>query len=160
MRNSILVILLSIQVLSAQNYLPPFKPWKGKSESILLKSTNRFITPFELSNGENSATSVELHDWFSELINEYPIVSRQSIGKTAQNRDIWMYAIRQAGKTNPHFYFKLEFMQEKLTEKMRACWYSENCSAKKIRKFSIMSISYSFPFSMWMDMNVLLNLTE
>jgi len=106
MRNCILVILLSIQVLSAQNFLPPFQPWKGKSEAILLKSSERFVTPFELSNGENSATRVQLYDWFSELMKEYPIVSRQSIGKTAQNRDIWMYAIRKAGKTKPTLLFQ------------------------------------------------------
>jgi hypothetical protein len=85
MRNSVLVILLSIQILSAQNFLPPFQPWKGKSESILLKSTDRFVTPFELSNGANSATGMELYDWFSELIKEYPMISRESIGKSAQN---------------------------------------------------------------------------
>jgi hypothetical protein len=106
MRNSILVILLSIQVLSAQNFLPPFQPWKGKSEALLLKSSDRFVTPFELSNGANSATGNELYDWFSELMEEYPIISRQSIGKTAQNRDIWMYAIRQGGKNKPTLLFQ------------------------------------------------------
>ena len=106
MRNSILVILLTIQILSAQNFLPPVQAWKGKSEAMLLKSSDRFITPFELSNGENSATSKELYDWFSVLIKDYPIVSRQSIGKTAQNRDIWMYAIRQAGTSKPTLLFQ------------------------------------------------------
>jgi hypothetical protein len=106
MRISILVILLSIQILSAQNFLPPFQPWKGKSESILLKSSDRFVTPFELSYGANSATGTELYDWFSELIKEHPVISRESIGKTAQNRDIWMYAIRQAGKNKPTLLFQ------------------------------------------------------
>ena len=106
MRISFLVILLSFQVLSAQNFLPPVQAWEGKSESILLKSSDRFVTPFELSNGEKSATGTELYDWFSELIKEYPMISRESIGKTAQNRDIWMYAIRQAGKTKPTLLFQ------------------------------------------------------
>jgi hypothetical protein len=106
MINSILLILLSIQILSAQNFLPPVQAWKGKSEAILLKSSDRFVTPFESSNGANSATGKELYDWFSELIKEYPMISRESIGKTAQNRDIWMYAIRQAGKNKPTLLFQ------------------------------------------------------
>ena len=64
------------------------------------------VTPFELSGGMNSATKQELGDWFGKLQKTFPDVKQESIGKSAQNRDIWMYSIRRAGKEKPTFLFQ------------------------------------------------------
>jgi hypothetical protein len=89
-----------------QSYLPPVKPWKGTSENLLRSTKDPLVTPFELSGGKNSATALELYDWFSVLMHTYPEVQRESIGTTAQNRDIWMYSIRRAGESKPVFLFQ------------------------------------------------------
>ncbi len=102
----ILGLLLLIKCVSGQTYLPPTLAWKGKSEGILRTIKDPLVTPFELSSGLNSASSEELSNWFSKLMLKFPDIQSESIGKSAQNRDIWMYSIRRAGKEKPTFLFQ------------------------------------------------------
>jgi hypothetical protein len=102
----LLALILLTQSISAQSYLPPTLAWKGKSERIMRSNKDPLVTPFELSGGMNSATKQELGDWFKKLQETFPDVKQESIGKSAQNRDIWMYSIRRAGKEKPTFLFQ------------------------------------------------------
>ncbi|MFM2284942.1 MAG: hypothetical protein RLZZ543_439 [Bacteroidota bacterium] len=108
MKNTALVagfLLLSLGI-SAQAPLPPLMPWKGKSEQMMRSEKDRLQTPFEKSEGQNSATLQEVEEWFSKLMLQFPVVQKERIGTTALNRDIWMYSIRKAGKNKPTFLFQ------------------------------------------------------
>jgi len=88
-------VFLSLLCLStftsiAQSILPPVRDWHGKSESLIAKSNNRWITPTEKSNFVTTPTYSETMNWLKILSDSSPLLSMISIGKSAEDRDIMM----------------------------------------------------------------------
>jgi murein tripeptide amidase MpaA len=82
-------VLLSQQIF-AQSILPQVMEWKGKSESLIAKATNPWITPTEKSGFVTTPTYVETMNWFKKLDAASPLISMVSIGKSDEGRDIYM----------------------------------------------------------------------
>lgn len=78
--------------LFAQSHLPAVPAWKGRSEELIVKPKTPGITPFERSNGLESATEEQLTMWFDTLMQRDKRITRHALCTTAQNRTVWMYA--------------------------------------------------------------------
>lgn len=75
---------------SAQAILPPELAWTGKSELLIAKPNNAWITPTEKSGFRATPDYNETMNWFKKLAAASPLVSMVSIGKSAEGRDIFM----------------------------------------------------------------------
>lgn len=82
-------IILSQQII-AQSILPPVAKWNGKSESLVAKPGNVWITPTERSAFVTTPGYNETISWFKKLAAASPLISMVSIGKSPEGRDIFM----------------------------------------------------------------------
>lgn len=75
---------------NAQSYLPPSLEWHGKSESLIAKSNNPWITACERSGFVTTPDYNETMNWFKKLTAASPLLTMVSIGKSVEGRDIFM----------------------------------------------------------------------
>ena len=85
-------IICCLLVLSstAQSFLPPVIEWHGKSESLIAKINNPWITPSEKSGFITTPGYDETMNWFKKLATASPLLTMISIGKSVEGRDIFM----------------------------------------------------------------------
>ena len=86
---SLICIIITLQI-AAQSILPPVQEWHGKSESLIVKSNNPWITPAEKSDFVTTPTYDETMNWLKKLADASPMISMISIGKSPEGRDIYM----------------------------------------------------------------------
>ncbi len=88
----ILIATLTLMVgsLQAQSILPPIIQWNGKSESLIAKANNAWITSTEKSGFVTSPNYNETMSWFKKLADASPLLTMISIGKSPEGRDIYM----------------------------------------------------------------------
>jgi len=82
-------IALTQQII-AQSILPPVAQWNGKSESLIAKPNNTWITPTEQSGFVTTPNYNETMNWCKKLATASPLISMVSIGKSPEGRDIFM----------------------------------------------------------------------
>jgi hypothetical protein len=82
--------LLILQQIFPQSILPPVMEWKGKSESLIAKAANPWITPTEKSGFVTTPNYNETMAWFKKLTTASPLLKMVSIGKSAEGRDLFM----------------------------------------------------------------------
>jgi murein tripeptide amidase MpaA len=70
--------------------LPPELPWKGRSEKLVAGPKDAWVTPVELSGFTQTPDYPQTVSWLQKLADSSAHVTLQSIGKTDQNRDLWM----------------------------------------------------------------------
>jgi hypothetical protein len=87
--------LLVISQLSAQQHLPPTPIWNGKSLDLMLSKDADWATPFELSDGNSSASIIEMRNWFGRLRNKYSQVNELVIGQTINETEILAYTFSE-----------------------------------------------------------------
>ncbi len=75
---------------TAQSILPPAIPWSGKSESLVTKPNDPWITTAERSNFVSTPGYKETMNWFNKLAAASPLLTMISIGKSIEGRDIFM----------------------------------------------------------------------
>ena len=94
--------LCSLIVLSstAQSFLPPAIEWHGKSESLIAKANNPWITPSEKSDFVTTPDYKETMNWFKKVTAASPLLKMISIGKSVEGRDIYMI-IASTEKNSP-----------------------------------------------------------
>ena len=85
---------------TAQSILPPVAYWEGKSESLIAKSSNAWITPAEKSGFKTTPGYEETMGWFKKLATASPLVNMVSIGKSPEGRDIFMLIVSTEKMTN------------------------------------------------------------
>ena len=84
-----LLILIGVST-QAQPILPPVMEWKGKSELLIAKPNNPWITPTEKSGFITTPNYDETVSWLKKLSDVSPLLSMTSIGKSPEGRDIFM----------------------------------------------------------------------
>lgn len=82
--------LCSITVSQAQSILPPVTEWQGKSESLVAKASDPWITPIEKTNFVTTPDYRETMSWLNKLADASPLLTMVSIGKSPEGRDIFM----------------------------------------------------------------------
>lgn len=86
---SIICIITTLQ-LSAQSILPLVQEWHGKSESLIAKPDNPWITTVEKSDFVTTPTYEETMAWLKKLADASPLINMISIGKSPEGRAIYM----------------------------------------------------------------------
>lgn len=89
-RNLLFILILAITNSAAQSILPPIREWKGKSESLVAKPNNPWITPTETAEFVTTPGYSETMNWLKKLSDASPLLSMTSIGKSPEGRDIYM----------------------------------------------------------------------
>ncbi len=84
------IVLFSAFLVNAQSILPPVMEWHGKSESLIVKANNLWITPAEKSGFVMTPGYNETIEWFRKLTAVSPLLSMLSIGKSIEGRTIFM----------------------------------------------------------------------
>lgn len=84
------VCLLMVFTSTAQSFLPPAIEWHGKSESLIAKANNPWITPAEKSGFVTTPDYNATMSWFKKLAAASPLLTMISIGKSVEGRDIFM----------------------------------------------------------------------
>src|SRR3970040_1863685 len=85
-----IISLFILAVSTAQSILPPVIPWNGKSELLIAKSNNPWLSPTEKSGFITTPDYNETMNWFKKLSDASPLISMVSIGKSLEGRDIFM----------------------------------------------------------------------
>ncbi len=75
---------------SAQSILPPVMDRHGKSESLIVKANNPWITPAEKSDFVSTPDYNETVNWFKKLTAASQLLTMVSIGKSVEGRDVFM----------------------------------------------------------------------
>ena len=73
-----------------ESLLPPAQSWAGKSESLMVKADDPWITPAERTGLSATPDYDETVAWLTELVKAAPELEMVSIGRSLQGRDIWM----------------------------------------------------------------------
>nr|WP_237452252.1 M14 family metallopeptidase [Qipengyuania algicida] len=68
--------------------LPPAVPWTGRSEALIAKPNDPWITPAEKSDMVSTTTYAEMRAYMERLANASPLIHVVTIGKTALGRDL------------------------------------------------------------------------
>jgi murein tripeptide amidase MpaA len=102
----LLVAFLWAGSLCAQNsaetiILPPALDWEGRSLELVTDADDPWITPAEASGFETTPRYAETVDWIRRLADVSPDLSLVSLGKSAEQRDIWMVVAARDGVVLP-----------------------------------------------------------
>ncbi|MEB2773883.1 M14 family metallopeptidase [Algoriphagus sp. D3-2-R+10] len=74
----------------AQDIMPPLMLWDGKSKELLVSKSDKWVTPFELSDGFESPTYTETMAWIEKLAAASEYLELITIGTSEQGRSIQM----------------------------------------------------------------------
>ncbi len=75
---------------NAQSILPPVIDWHGKSEALIAKPNNPWITAAEKSDFVTTPDYNTTMNWFKKLSAASPLLTMISLGKSVEGRDIFM----------------------------------------------------------------------
>lgn len=90
-KSLITFLLIFITFFSfSQSILPPIRDWHGKSESLVVSSSNPWITHTEKSGFVSTPDYNETMSWLKKLDDASPLISMKSIGKSPEGRDIFL----------------------------------------------------------------------
>ncbi|ABL98373.1 M14 family metallopeptidase [Shewanella amazonensis] len=81
--------------------LPPIETWQGASEALMLARDSKWATPFEQSGGLKSPDYEATMAWLDKLVKRSKYLSKVSLGKSPQGRDIWMIVASKEGADTP-----------------------------------------------------------
>lgn len=84
------ILFLSGTTSYAQSILPPVAEWKGKSELLIAKANDPWITHTEKSGFITTPDYAETMAWFKKLSDASPLLSMITIGRSPEGRDIYM----------------------------------------------------------------------
>jgi murein tripeptide amidase MpaA len=100
---SVLIALFSfcITITWAQSILPPMTEWHGKSEKLVAKPTNPWITPTEKSSFKTTPNYEETVNWLKKLTASSPLLSMVAIGTSIEGRTIYMIVGTTASSFDP-----------------------------------------------------------
>jgi hypothetical protein len=87
----------------AQNVLdlPPTLPWSGRSERLLVKPTDNWITPAEAAGFQTTPRYAEVRAWLERLAAASPLLTLHSFGRTGEGRDMLYVRASRGGPAKP-----------------------------------------------------------
>jgi murein tripeptide amidase MpaA len=81
--------------------LPPTRPWSGRSERLIAKPTDKWITPAEAANFQTTPRYAEVRAWLERLAAASPLVTLHTFGHTGEGRDLLYVRASQGGPPKP-----------------------------------------------------------
>ena len=87
-----LIILMGLApgFVNGQDFLPPARNWKGKSENLIASPKDIWCTPSEKSGFNETPDYQTTINWLTKLCSSVPFLKMVSIGKSPEGRDIQM----------------------------------------------------------------------
>ena len=87
----------------AQNILdlPPARPWSGRSERLVAKPNDKWITPAEAANFETTPRYAEVKTWLERLAAASPLLTIHTFGRTGEGRDLLYVRASKGGPARP-----------------------------------------------------------
>ncbi|MFC5626851.1 M14 family metallopeptidase [Algoriphagus winogradskyi] len=83
-----LLLFATPTFIIAQDIMPPTIPWNGKSKELLVDKSEKWVTPFELSDGLESPTYAETMAWIEKLVANSEYLELVTAGTSEQGRPI------------------------------------------------------------------------
>lgn len=98
-----LFLLTTSASLAAQGPapLPPTLPWSGKSEALIIKAGDPWITPAEASGFKTTPRYADVKAWLERLDATSPLITMQSFGRTGEGRDLLYVRASKGGARKP-----------------------------------------------------------
>ena len=87
--------------IEPDSFLPPARPWHGKSEALAAAPDDLWATPCERSGFTESPARDEAVAWLRKLVDASPHLRMVSIGRSREGRDIWMVVASEGGLDHP-----------------------------------------------------------
>ncbi len=81
--------------------LPPPLAWSGKSEALVAKAGDPWITPAEASGFTTTPRAAEVNAWLARLAAASPLITVQTFGRTTEGRDLIYVRASKGGKDRP-----------------------------------------------------------
>jgi hypothetical protein len=81
--------------------LPPILPWSGRSEALIAKADDPWITPAEASGFRTSPRYAEVRAWLDRLAAASPLITVRSFGRTGEGRDLIYVRASKGGAKKP-----------------------------------------------------------
>jgi murein tripeptide amidase MpaA len=81
--------------------LPPTLPWSGKSERLIAKPNDNWITPAEAANFQTTPRYAEVSAWLEKLAAASPLLSLHRFGHTGEGRDMLYVRASKGGTAKP-----------------------------------------------------------
>lgn len=72
------------------DFLPPAIPWHGKSEKLIVKADDPWVTPSELTGLTATPSYDETIAWLKKLDAASPLIRLEVFGKTPEGRDLYV----------------------------------------------------------------------
>ncbi|HET9505528.1 MAG TPA: M14 family metallopeptidase [Hymenobacter sp.] len=93
----------SSTTMLAQNVLdlPPTRPWSGRSERLIAKPTDPWITPAEAANFQTTPRYAEVRAWLERLAAASPLITLHTFGRTGEGRDLLYVRASKGGPPKP-----------------------------------------------------------
>lgn len=104
----ITIFHLFISITWSQSTLPPLTEWHGKSEKLIAKSTNPWITPSEKADFKTTPNYDETISWLKKLTSASPLLSMVAVGTSVEGRTIYMIVGTTASSHDPETLKKSE----------------------------------------------------
>ncbi|MBB4611216.1 hypothetical protein GGQ89_003462 [Sphingomonas yabuuchiae] len=98
-----LLLLTTAGSLNAQQpaRLPPTLPWSGKSEALIAKAGDPWITPVEASGFRTTPRYAEVRAWLARLQAASPFIRVETFGHTTQGREMIYVRASKGGAGKP-----------------------------------------------------------
>ncbi|PQJ54982.1 M14 family metallopeptidase [Psychrosphaera saromensis] len=98
---SFVIAVNNNQAIADDALLPPIKQFQGKSLQLVKDKSDKWQTGFEKSNMQSTSNYQNSIKYITELANSDQQFNIVSIGKSPQNRDIWMLIASKDGAKTP-----------------------------------------------------------
>ncbi|HYF21760.1 MAG TPA: M14 family metallopeptidase [Caulobacteraceae bacterium] len=84
-----------------EQILPPAPKWQGKSERLVAKKTDPWVTPSELTGLTATPSYDDTIAWLRWLDAASPLIRMEAFGRTPQGRDLWLVIASKDAVLNP-----------------------------------------------------------
>jgi len=81
--------------------LPPTRPWSGRSERLIAKPGDAWITPAEAANFQTTPRYAEVRAWLERLATASPLLTLHTFGRTGEGRDLLYVRASKGGPAKP-----------------------------------------------------------
>jgi hypothetical protein len=95
------LLIASAFAASPVDFLPPTPPWSGRSESLVARPDNPWITPSEKMGLTDSPGYDETIAWLRRLAEASPLIDLREFGRTAQGRPLHVVVARKGVAAKP-----------------------------------------------------------
>ncbi|MBB5687316.1 M14 family metallopeptidase [Sphingobium boeckii] len=81
--------------------LPPALPWTGRSEALIARADDPWVTPAEQSGFEHTPSYAETRAWLARLDAASPLIAIENFGTSPEGRALYSVRVSKGGGKKP-----------------------------------------------------------